>query len=107
MPKFKPELRKEWERRVARFRSSGQTQVAWCKENNLSLRQLGYWIKQIEKTNSVLEKETKWVPVFLDDNSQGLSETLVIRIGDASIEVKPGFNSSFLVDVVRTLKSLC
>jgi hypothetical protein len=103
----KTEIRKEWERRIAVFRASGQTQSKWCSVNDLKLHQLKYWIKKIENTNSKPETPTKWVPVAMDEPSQELNETLMIKVGQASIEVKPGFNPSLLVDVVRTLKTLC
>lgn len=42
-----PELRKELERRIAVYRSSGQNQVKWCKANDISLHQFKYWLKKM------------------------------------------------------------
>ncbi|QGG47317.1 hypothetical protein [Heliorestis convoluta] len=36
-----------------------------------------------------------------------LASPLVIRVGQAVIEVKPGFDPALLTQVVRTLKTLC
>ncbi len=103
----KAELRKEWERRIAIFRASGQTQTKWCAANDLNLHQLKYWLKRIEDSTSTYESVTKWTSVTIGEASEEISETLQVKVGQASIEVKPGFNSSFLADVVRTLQTLC
>lgn len=104
----KTELQIEWERRIAVFRASGQSQSKWCKINNLSLHQLRYWLKKIEHTTKTqAEPSTKWIPVSMEEIRQEPDEILQIKIGVAAIEVKPGFNPSFLADVVRTLKTLC
>ncbi|WP_165797753.1 IS66 family insertion sequence element accessory protein TnpA [Heyndrickxia sporothermodurans] len=39
-----PELRKEWERRIALFRASGLTQSKWCEINEISIHKLKYWL---------------------------------------------------------------
>ena len=104
----KTELQIEWERRIAVFKASGQTQSKWCQINNLSLHQLRYWLKKVElTTKSTPEPSTKWIPVLMEESPQESNETLQIKIGQASIEVKSGFDSTFLADVVRTLTTLC
>lgn len=104
----KNELHIEWERRITVFRASGQTQSKWCQVNNLSLHQLRYWLKKIELGMKLaVEPSAKWLPVSMDESPEEPNETLQIKIGQASIEVKPGFNPSFLADVLKTLKTLC
>lgn len=104
----KTELQMEWERRIAIFKASGQTQSKWCQVNNLSLHQLRYWLKKIElTTKSAAEPSSKWIPVLMEESPQVPNGTLQIKIGQASIEVNPGFDSTFLAAVVRTLKTLC
>lgn len=103
----KAELRKEWELRIADFRASGQTQSKWCADNHVKLHQLKYWLKKFENMNQISTTSPKWVSVTLDEQHAESKDTLQIHIGQASIEVKPGFDPSFLADVVRTLRSLC
>ncbi|MDE3838668.1 IS66 family insertion sequence hypothetical protein [Bacillus methanolicus] len=103
----KAELRKEWELRIADFRNSGQTQSKWCADNNVKLHQLKYWLRKIENTNRISTPSSKWVSVTMDEQYSESKNTIQITIGQASIEVKPGFDPSFLADVVRTLRSLC
>lgn len=103
----KSDLHKEWERRIALFRASGQTQTKWCAANDLKVHQLKYWIKRIEGTRSKQETTSQWASVTIEEGSEELSEALEIKVGQAAIEVKPGFNSALLADVVRTLTKLC
>ena len=103
------ELRKEWERRISIYRSSGQTQTNWCKANNISIHQLKYWLKRIEVPKPRITTSPQWVPVELEDSNveNTNNEALQIKVGLASIEVKPGFNPSHLKDVIKVLKTLC
>jgi hypothetical protein len=100
------ELQKEWELRIADYKASGLTQSKWCEENNLTLHQFKYWFYKIERKKTSSQK-SNWVSVTLDENTQDMSETLRIKIGQASIEVKPGFNPSLLADVIKVLKTVC
>lgn len=101
------ELRREWELRIAEFKASGQTQAKWCAANNVKLHQLKYWLKKTKSKNGSSATSSHWVPVTMDDSFDESKDTLHIKIGQAAIEVKPGFDPAFLSDVVRTLRSLC
>jgi hypothetical protein len=35
--------REQWAQRLAAWRSSGQSQAAWCREYGVSLASFGYW----------------------------------------------------------------
>lgn len=98
------ELRRQWEQRVADYRESGQTQAKWCAENHVKLHQLHYWLKKFKSESSSSTTSPIWVSVTMDDPFNG--DSLYIKIGQASIEVRPGFDPSFLADVIRTLRSL-
>jgi hypothetical protein len=43
----------------------------------------------------------------MDDSIENQKSRLVVRIGQASVEVEPGFDPKLLADVVRTLQSVC
>jgi hypothetical protein len=103
----KTELRKEWERRISVFKASGQTQSKWCAANDLKIHQFKYWLKRIEDSNSTQKNSTQWTSVTIEEATEAADESLHVKIGQASIEVKPGFNPTLLADLVRTLKTLC
>lgn len=102
------ELRRQWELRIADFRGSGQTQSEWCAANQINHHQLKYWLYKTENKKPVATTQsTKWVSVTVDGQVSEPKNTIQITIGDASIEVKSGFNPTLLTEVVRTLRSLC
>lgn len=102
-----PELRKEWERRIAVYRSSGQTQANWCKANEISINQLKYWMRKIEGSKPKSKVSTQWAPVTLEESEDYQDEFIQIKVGAASIEVKPGFNPFLLAEVIKVLKTQC
>ena len=102
------ELRKEWEARVVDFRASGQSASAWCAAHNLKPHQLYYWLKKLEPSKAAATPPSKWVPVEVSEETYATTRnSLYIRIGQATVEVKPGFDPALLSDVVQTLKALC
>ena len=99
----KAEKRQEWEHLINDYRASGQTAKEWCTANDLPLHRLWYWLRR-QKTGKVLPmKQARWLPVEMEPvNHDG---TLLVRIGAASIEVRPGFDPDTLYNVVRVLSS--
>jgi hypothetical protein len=101
------ELYKEWERRIALYKTSGLTQSKWCEINEISIHQLKYWLYKIDSSDSSQKSNNKWIPIALEESDEQQNETLNIKVGSASIEVKPGFNPKLLAEVVKALKSVC
>lgn len=104
----KQELEQQWKSRIVAYRASGLTQVAFCKAQNISLRQLSYWLRKEAMKGIPSDKTTQWLPVNL--SNQGVASediSLHIKIGPAVVEVKPGFDQKLLLDVERTLRALC
>ena len=89
-----------WAGRVASFRSSGQSMAAWCAANGINPRQLRYWLKKEAQPSDM---SARWPPL---DLSEMPTRLLSVRIGQAAIEVKPGFDPELLLNVVRTLGRL-
>ncbi len=100
-------LRKEWESRVVEYQASGQSGSAWCAANNLKSGQLWYWVNKLKQEEAKDSPATKWVPLEVRESSDGSEKSLIIKVGQAVIEVKPGFDPTLLTEVVRSLKPLC
>jgi len=105
-------LREIWEARVADFRASGQSASAWCSEHAINLHTLRYWLKKMSQGSNRLESITpvKWLSVEVAEDisaSPVPGGGIVIRLGDARIEVDPGCNLILLREVVQTLATLC
>ena len=105
----KTELRKEWAERVAAFKASGQSATAWCATHDLKPHQLWYWLKKHKNVDTPTVTPSQWLSLEVGElyHNDHQESALLVRVGQAIVEVKPGFNSSLLCDVVRTLATLC
>ncbi|WML53436.1 hypothetical protein RCG17_01680 [Neobacillus sp. PS3-12] len=68
-----------------------------------------YWLKKFnsaEIPDSRSLKDSKWLSIDVDDQVVG-NTNLLVKVGEVTIEVKPGYDPVLFLDVVRKLKSLC
>jgi len=105
----KAELRKEWALRVAAFKASGQSASAWCVAHDLPPHQLWYWLRKHKSEDTPTVMPPQWLSVEVGEleHSSAQRSALIVRVGQATLEVKPGFNPTLLTDVVRILAALC
>lgn len=89
------ERRSLWATRIADYRASGQSQAAWCAQHGLKIHQFRYWLKKQSQTAE--DTPTRWLSLDL------ANAPVVIRVGQVTVEVQPGFDPDLLRDVVRTL----
>lgn len=94
------ERQKLWESRITEFKTSGQSAAAWAKENNIKPNQLYYWLRK-EKRKTEKDNTISWLPIDLRDTE--LDPPILVRIGPAAIEVKPGFEPQHLLNIVNAL----
>jgi len=100
------ERRDQWKDRVAAFKESGQSMNAWCKVNVLKVYQLRYWLEKYDP----VEKEvldSQWISVEIEQKPVAKDNALTIKIDQATVEVKPGFDPILLRDVVKALNITC
>jgi len=105
----KVEREKEWESRIAEYRASGLSVKEWCAAHDVKPHRLWYWLRR-NKTRKPASsvKSTQWLPVEVSEGeSMDQNNELVVRVGEASIEVKPGFDPALLSEIVRILVTLC
>ena len=105
----KAEKRKEWEDRIAQHRASGQSVKEWCASNNVKPERLWYWLRKYKtKNDAPLMHSNQWLPVKVCDQSpMDQGNALLISVGTACIELKPGFDPAMLSQVVRVLTTVC
>ncbi|MDO9580586.1 MAG: hypothetical protein Q7J06_08470 [Bacteroidales bacterium] len=102
----KEELRKMWEARVSAFRVSGQSTTEWCATHDIKLHQLRYWLRKYKNTENSATP-AQWMSIEIDSLGSNHGNSMLVRIGKAAIEVKPGFDKQLLSDLVMTLADLC
>ncbi len=103
----KLEQQKEWENRINQYRASSQSVKEWCAANDINPGRLWYWLRKFKANNDVsLIQPDQWLPVEVREYAS-MHNALLIRVGEACIQVKTGFDPALLTQVVRTLLTLC
>lgn len=101
--------RQEWEKRIAEYRSSGQSVREWCAANGVKPERLWYWLRRKKAGSTETESTTTWLQAVVSGPTPGEQNDtgLLVKVGKASIEVKPGFDPELLSTVVRVLSGIC
>ena len=106
----KGERQELWATRIAEYQASGQSVKEWCASHEgVSPRQLWYWLQKYKNQKEAFSnKSNQWLPIEISEQSSGVhGNSLLIRIGQAGIEVRPGFDPELLAQVIRVLVALC
>jgi hypothetical protein len=96
-----------WEERIAAFQTSGQTVSGWCRERDISEHQMRYWLRRIlpKRAKTQESVSSHWVQV--DSSGNTARSGISLCIGNVTLDVQPGFDQQVLVEVLRSLMSLC
>jgi len=103
------ERRARWAQICLEFRESGMTRLSFCKERNIALSTLGYWLNPARGTSPNYQKRKKHstdlVPVATV--SIGRGSVLRLRIGDDLVaELDLPSDESVIRSVLQAAKSL-
>jgi hypothetical protein len=102
--------RNEWESRVISFKSSGMGVTDWCKANDVKLERFKYWLYKRKSSNSApaTKNAKQWIAIETAPVASNIQEyALTVNVGQASIQIKPGFDPVLLSDVVKVLAGSC
>ncbi len=93
--------RKQWEKRIAHWRASGLSMLAYCREHGLSYTPLVRWRRRLERVSAPAPTLTL-IPVVASAPNRC---PIVIRLPNGvGIEVADGFDAALLRAVVQTLQ---
>lgn len=101
-----------WKSCFDHWKTSGLSVAAWCREQDVKVHQMYYWVQKFENNDVVPEKETpetSWLPVQVK-NSPDINageNPVFIHFDSISVEVPPGANRSVLANVVDLLRKPC
>jgi hypothetical protein len=98
-----------WQRHVEAFKTSGLTREAYSKRNDIRVFQLDYWRKKISHREKAPESITgnQWVPVKISDGPIEKGSHIDLWIDSVRIEIKKGFDSKLLAELLRAVGSGC
>jgi len=105
----KMEYRNEWESHVVSFKSSGMGVTAWCEANDVNKDRFKYWLYKHNKSAVPAVKNSKqWIALETAPVAINIQESmLIVNVGQASIQIKAGFDSVLLFNVVKALAGSC
>ena len=102
------DTREVWKAHVTAYRASGQSASEWCVAQQLTTRQLWYWLRKFKQTDFPVTQPSRWVTINVDKQEpEHIETTMLVKVGSAAIEVRPGYNSALLSDIVKTLQAIC
>jgi len=88
-----------WVERVKEFETSGLSGAKWCAARGFKENQLSYWRRKLKCQQP---EETRWLALGIGESEP----TLTVKIGQASIDLKPGFDQELFITAVKLLRSL-
>jgi hypothetical protein len=93
------EIRNQWRELVEEFRNSDESAAAWCRARNLNVTQFRRWIRKFGNEATPV----RWLPVEVQGAVENEKSSVIVHVGAASVEVRNGFNSLLLKQVVQAL----
>jgi len=106
------ELRRQWEERLRAFRASGQGVASWCAAHDISVATFHYWLRRFPPLAQTTHSPSTSTPVrFLELDMTPISvahtSSLMVRIGEVTIDVPQDFDPVLLRQVVAALTTVC
>lgn len=93
-----------WKGHIERWKESGQSQIDYCRENNLSRHRFTYWKC---KGNNKEVSTVRFIPVVTRSFKKSIenkTEPIKVQVGDIfRIEVGEGFCGETLTRLIKTL----
>jgi transposase-like protein len=99
------ELRSLWEQRLAEQQASGQSIAAWCNHHSIRAHQFYYWRRKMRLGQVDNSQQVKWLSLGLERVSLD-PDTIAVHIGQATIEIKKGFDQQLLREIVQVLQTI-
>jgi len=101
---------RRWQRHLQMWRESGQTQVEYCRLNNLGVKAFGYWLRKDRKINNPAPLQLIPVPFnrqpevnHVEKSSTGLYFNFSDR---ARIEISRDFDRETFSQIISVLSSI-
>jgi hypothetical protein len=101
---------RRWQKHLEEFKISGLTREAYSKRNGIRVYQLDYWRKRFLRDTKLpagSSPDQSWVPLKIADSAIEKDSCIDLWIGRVRVEIKHGFDSRLLAEVLRTIGAAC
>jgi len=104
--------RATWEKRVSEWRASGLSSLAYCEGKPFSPGGLRYWAHRINRGGGRSRRSRSVVRLVRvrrvhalgqRDQSDRVGDAIVVQVGSARVEVRPGHDRATLAGVLEVL----
>jgi len=115
MEKSNNEKRTIWEKRISEQEASGLARKPWCARHGIQYTTFRYWLEKTGKLpvakKPIVRTVVPAMPTWLELSPASelpipsASDNLVVRIGEATVELRRGFDPELLREIMRALAS--
>ncbi|WP_340084260.1 IS66 family insertion sequence element accessory protein TnpB [Siminovitchia sp. FSL H7-0308] len=99
----------EWKERYTTWKESGKSIAEWCRNEEITLHQMYYWVRQFEEESVSSEADSpQWLTVQLGEEAFPSKQgAIFVHKGDLSVEVRTGADMALLSDILLVLQRPC
>lgn len=95
-----------WRQHVEAFKESGLTRPAYCRKHRIRVSRLDYWRRKLSSAGMAKEA-AQWVPVTIVGEAAEPDPGIQLWIGKLRIELRPGFDTKLLSEILRAVNGPC
>lgn len=111
-----------WTARITECRNSGMTVIAWCNQNNVSIKSYYYWMRKIKREvfESLPADIQQKAPIITEpdpivfskinmplNNEPALQGVITIRLNGITIDVQDEASEMIIQNTLRAIRNLC
>jgi hypothetical protein len=98
-----------WQQHVEAFRASGLTRAAYSKREHIRIYQLDYWRRKLSRLGepAAVLPVNQWVSMKINDEPARKDSHIDLWIGRVRVEIRKGFDSQLLTELIRMVDSQC
>jgi hypothetical protein len=100
---------RNWQERIEEYKASGLTRESYSKQKGIPIYQLDYWRKKLSRQSKAFKTSStdQWIPLRISDSPNKKDSRIDLWIGSIRIEVRHGFDSQLLAEVLQTVGARC
>ena len=97
-----------WRKHVESYQASGLTRESYCRKHDLKVYQLDYWRRKQHRIHESAKESNGagFIQLRVKDEPPPNS-CIALRVGNVTVEVKAGFDSKHLENILRVLGATC